>query len=1191
MMTFRHVAVSLLALVMSTGVASAYDICDHPFYYNINADGESVTVAYYGGGALKVQIPSNVDYGLNTYSVTSIGNTVFSYHNLTSVTIPNSVTSIGDCAFQSCNKLTSVTIPNSVTSIGAGAFAVCPSLTSMIVAEGNSRYDSRDNCNAIIETESNTLIAGCMNTSIPNSVTSIGGHAFKGCEGLTSVTIPNSVTSIGDSAFAYCNKLTSVTIPNSVTSIGNSAFYGCNKLTSVTIPNSVTSIGDRAFAYCNSVTSVTIGNSVTSIGRYAFYNCEGLTSVTIPNRVTHIGGQAFEGCEGLTSVTSLNPNPPSVDDDCLFDYNSTEVYKDKTLYVLTPKKYKSRAPWNYFGRIIIEYESFYDVTLGTYYFQNVSTGQYLTAGNNWGTQASLDDTGIDITIEKGDYGYSLNTMIDNGRACYLNITDEGTVYCDQAQGDWLFMEKADGVYALTMDGENFLAYDGSSTALTLSDNDDDEKAQWRLVTKEERGAAVAGAANDIVDATFLLPCANFGRNDTRIGQWQGSPQRGGAATNMNAEKFNTNYDVYQELTNVPIGWYKVKVQGFYREGADENHQITPAEELRRNGEEHLYAQFYANDVSIPVHSIFDEAGQCGTTGKSSEWGYVPNSQADASAYFDQGLYEHEWEVLVTDGTLRIGVRKGEAVSRDWTCFDNFRLFYLGAKNIDISFNINSQKLASNWYANGSMVAYSGFDEMHANHYQPGNADRSGDNSLVEDNKVFVFNLLSGFQNGTVSNGGNQYSGAVDIVFDTGKYSQGISQEGLTGKVYQMTATNDVVSATYNGVTNPVVRLMDAYKGKAGRWVEFQNNDFARDLLNAHPIFNDDGVTTDAFYTEMTIAPKDNIHVTLTGETQFRVRYLRPIDISHVHDGKAYFQDGAEAGHDVLHLADIFQFIDWRQKYPFGYPVYNEEQRKAWMDFYGIHDIYFNREDIETDRNYELQPLSDPNLDLRVERPDEDKRRYDDREMFRNSIGYIRYQNNGGNTGSYNLFVPFHIVHNWGEVILRVQVPVVGTFDSPADIQWISDAVKATSIKLNQEAVTMDIGHQQQLTATVLPVNATNRKVSWKSKDSRVVTVDEDGLVSAIGLGQTEVIATTTDGTNLSASCIVTVLHPGDVNKDGHVNGADIVAVINCVLANSTADGDVNGDGSVNGADIVAVINYVLEANPSSARKALLRMKK
>ena len=192
-----------------------------------------------------------------------------------------------------------------------------------------------------------------MNTTIPNSVTSIGGGAFSGCTGLTSITIPNSVTSIGGDAFSGCTGLTSVTIPNSVTSIGNYAFSGCTGLTSITIPNSVTSIGGGAFSGCTGLTSVTIPNSVTSIDNYAFRNCSrlasvifnadnciiagsgsapifyecsnltnitfgnnvrfipsylcsgrsGLTSVTIPNSVTSIGRAAFGSCTGLTSVT------------------------------------------------------------------------------------------------------------------------------------------------------------------------------------------------------------------------------------------------------------------------------------------------------------------------------------------------------------------------------------------------------------------------------------------------------------------------------------------------------------------------------------------------------------------------------------------------------------------------------------------------------------------------------------------------------------------------------------------------------------------------------------------------------------------------------------------------------------------------------------------------------------------------
>lgn len=179
-------------------------------------------------GLTSITIPS---------SVTMIDNSAFyNCSSLTSVTIPDYVLSIGSEAFAGCEKLTSITIPKSVSNIGTNLFGGCINLTSIEVESGNAKYDSRDNCNAIIETATNTIITSCKNTIIPNTVTSIADKAFY-CSDVISITIPNSVTNIGNEAFAYCNNLTSITIPGSVASIGDKAFFRWNSTSAMSIVN------------------------------------------------------------------------------------------------------------------------------------------------------------------------------------------------------------------------------------------------------------------------------------------------------------------------------------------------------------------------------------------------------------------------------------------------------------------------------------------------------------------------------------------------------------------------------------------------------------------------------------------------------------------------------------------------------------------------------------------------------------------------------------------------------------------------------------------------------------------------------------------------------------------------------------------------------------------------------------------
>ncbi len=256
-------------------------------YVFFEADGKTYLVNYIGNETV-LQLPENYegnDYDINAYAF-------YNNNKITSVTIPDSVTSIGSYAFDGCTNIKSATIPTLAIS-----YIPKNSLQTVVITSGNSIGES--------------AFSGCKSLesiTIPDGVTTIGSNAFRGCTSLESITIPDSVTSIGDYVFSGCTSLANITIPESVTSIGSRAFWGCTYLKSVTFGNisKLETIGELAFDDCTKLTNITIPGSVTSIGYGAFSGCTSLKNITIPDSVTSIGGWAFSGCTNLKEVTFKN---------------------------------------------------------------------------------------------------------------------------------------------------------------------------------------------------------------------------------------------------------------------------------------------------------------------------------------------------------------------------------------------------------------------------------------------------------------------------------------------------------------------------------------------------------------------------------------------------------------------------------------------------------------------------------------------------------------------------------------------------------------------------------------------------------------------------------------------------------------------------------------------------------------------
>ena len=375
---------TLLLMMLLPLMASADAVEIDGIYYNLDNEAKTAEVASnpnkYSGA---VVIPESVTYEEVAYSVTSIGdwalagnrdmtsvsipNSVitigdYAFNNssgLTSITIPNSVTTIGASAFSGCAGLTSMNVPSSVTTIGEQAFSDCHNLTSITVDKENKRYDSRDNCNAIIETVTNTLTHGIQTTIIPNSVETIGNYAFS-----------------------------------------------VNSITELEIPEGVKSIETYAFDFCVYLRSIIIPKSVTKIGRCAFKNCWSLKDVQILGHIEEMGDGAFN--ETCVYISVMDENPSDLSEIAFNDVNRTEL-KEMTGYGGKDWFYSNSALFVPKGTL-----EKYQSTAGWKEFKNMEEGNaknYFSAVNNEGVTIYykiIDDTELMVTYCGNSYDYRPN---------------------------------------------------------------------------------------------------------------------------------------------------------------------------------------------------------------------------------------------------------------------------------------------------------------------------------------------------------------------------------------------------------------------------------------------------------------------------------------------------------------------------------------------------------------------------------------------------------------------------------------------------------------------------------------------------------------------------------------------------------------------------------------------------------------
>jgi len=1104
-------------------------------------------------------------------SVTTIGNSAFSScSGLTSITIPNSVTTIGDLAFQQCSRLTSVNLPNSITTIRPGSFSSCSVLKSIV---------------------------------IPNSVTTIDASAFRFCRGLTTITIPNSVTSIGAKAFQDCtsldslffdaiscndlffpvkdnpfynlnistivigdnvqkipanfasrlSNLTNLIIGNSVSKIGSSAFSSCNGLTSVTIPNSVTSIGIYALQFCPGLTSITVANdnsnydsrnncnaiietvsntlivgcqntdipnSVKTIGNFAFYNCIGLTSITIPNSVNTIGNYAFYTYE-LKNVKCLATTPPSISNDSFYSYSNTTLTVPRNCYSL----YRAAEYWNEFSTII---EIPYDFEINGIYYAISGSNTVMVTYRDTGYNSYSGNVIIPSSITYNNEAYAVTAIGNNAFYNCSGLTSITIPNSVTTIGSSAFYGCTGLTYVKIPESVTSIgnyAFQGCSALETLNFNavscaDFSSTANYRPFYNLNISTIIIGNSVQRIPAYFAhgltgLTSLSFGNAVTTIG--------------------NSAFNNCSGLTSVDIPNSVTTIENSAFYNCFGLTSVNLPNSVTAIGNSTFYNCSGLTSITIPnsVTAIGSSAFY-GCTGLT--YINIPESVTSIGNYVFQGCTAIE--------TLNFN-----AVScADFSSTASYRPFY----NLNIStINIgNSVQRIPAYFAYG----LTGLTSLTF-----GNAVTTIGNYAFSNctglTKVNISDIAA-WCNITFGNSGANPLSVAKHLYLNGSEITNLTIPNTVTSINSYAFYNDLGLETVT-IPNTVSSISQyAFNGCSAlskvditdiaAWcnISFENNT-ANPLCYAHHLYLNDSEVTDLIIPETITSISNYAFYGGSGLVSATI----PNSVTTI--GNYAFQGCSALDtlyYNAVNCADFSSTASYR-------PFYN-------LNFSTI-KIGDNVEKIPAYFAYGMSNLTDITIPKSV-----------------TTIGGYAFNGCTGLTGA--LTIPKNVTYvgdqafnnvpslevvtcaaetppTWNDIAMfttnvynhtPLYVPIGSERAYMADQSWgqfvtiigidIPDEVLATEISLNHSQMSLQVGSSSQLIATVLPDSATNKVVTWISSNPDIATVDNTGLVTAVASGKATITATTVDGSNLSASCNVTVTEDLS-NYDNYLSMSDTAA--------------------------------------------------